>query len=556
MIALVAGLVAAAAIVSGCSPKKADTSGGTGAKVAKGGTISFFITEPAAIDPYNAQESEGTQVTQSIFDSLTVIDSKTGKVLPAAAESWTSNTDGSVWTFKLRAGAKFQNGAPVTAKDFVFAWNRIAESSFKNAKDPSQISYHLAPVKGFDAAQTKGTPLEGLKAVDDSTFQVTLSQSFADFPYVAAHPGLAPVLQTLVEGGVDYNGAKVPFADMPVGNGPFKMSEPWKHDQYVKVVANADYYGTKANVDGVDFKIFKDVDTAYREFQAGTLDFTSIADGQIESAKSAYGVSADGYTVEPGKGVLTGPEAAIYYFPLNNTKAPFNNVKLRKAVSWAINRQAIADTVYEGTRKPANSFLPPGIPGYENNQWPDSNYDVAKAKALLAEAGYPGGKGLGSIKINYNVGAGHDKVVELIQSDLKAIGIATTSEVLEFPQHIKKLTAGDYQMARYGWIADYPIADNFTFAMFNSKSADNASKYKNLAMDAAMVKARATTDEAARVAMYAQIQKTIGADMPVIPIVYYAHRHVGSNRLNGFVYDNQGLAHFENAWLTNGGASK
>jgi len=143
-----------------------------------------------------------------------------------------------------------------------------------------------------------------------------------------------------------------------------------------------------------------------------------------------------------------------------------------------------------------------------------------------------------------------------VQSDLKKIGIQTTTEQLEFPQHIKKLTAGDYQMGRYGWIADYPIADNFGFPEFSSKSADNASKFASATIDADMLKARATIDDTARAAAWAKIQEAIGSQMPVVPIVFYAHRHVGSSRVNDLVYDNQGLPHLDKAWLTGGGASK
>ena len=531
-------------------------SGETKPTAAKGGTISFELGDITAIDPYNAQESEGTQVCQALFDSLTVIDPKTGKVQPAAAESWKPNADGTVWTFKLRSGAKFADGTPVKAEDFVYAWNRIATSAFTNAKDPSQIAYHLGPVVGFDDAQAKGTPMSGVKAVDDSTFEVTLSYPFADWPFVCAHPALAPVPKALVEGGVDFNGTKVPFAEMPVGNGPFKMSEPWKHDQYVKVVRNDDYYGKKANIDGVDFMIFKDLETAYREFQAGNLDFTQIPDGQIEAAKTTYGVSTDGYTVAPGKGVLLGAETAIYFLSLDTKKAPLDNVNLRKAISLAINRDAINSTVYEGTRVPATGMVPPGLPGYVENSWPDSKYDVEAAKKALADAGYPEGKGLKPLKINYNAGAGHAKVVELIASDLKAIGIQTTSETLEGAQHWDMLRTTKYDIGRDGWIADYPIADNFTYPFFDSKSADNHSHYSNSAVDADILKARSTTDDAARAEMYTKIQATIGADVPTVPIVYYAHRRVGSDRLNDFVYDNQGLVAFENAWITGGGAAK
>jgi oligopeptide transport system substrate-binding protein len=553
VLAVTAALVFA---VAGCAPQQPSGQGGTSKEVAKGGTITFELGDITAIDPYNAQESEGTQVTQALFDSLTVIDPKTGLVLPAAAETWTPNADSTVWTFKLRSGATFADGTPVTAQDFVYAWNRIAESASTNATDPSQIAYHLGPVVGFDKAQESGTPMAGVKAIDDMTLEVTLSSAFADWPYVMAHPALAPVPQKLVEGGVDYNGTKVPFAEMPVGNGPFKMSEPWKHDQYIKVVRNDDYYGKKANLDGVDFMIFKDIETAYREFQAGNLDFTQIPDGQIEAAKTAYGVSADGYTVQPGKGVLLGAETAIYFLALNNKKAPLDNPKVRQAISLAINRDAINKTVYEGTRVVANGMVPPGLPGYDKTGWPYAKYDVDAAKKALADAGYPDGKGLPVLALNYNAGAGHAKVMELVASDLKAIGINTKSETLEGAQHWDLLRTTKYDIGRDGWIADYPIIDNFTYPFFDSESSDNHSHYANPEVDSNIAKGRATLDSAERISIYQGVQTTVGEAAPTVPIVYYAHRRVGSNRLNDFVYDNQGLANFAEAWITGGGAAK
>lgn len=550
-------LAGALAAVVGCTPTTSSSSTGSTSAVTKGGTLNFFITEPVAIDPYNAQESEGVQVTQAIFDSLTAIDPTTGKVIPAAADSWSSDASATVWTFKLHPGAKFADGTPVTAKDFVYAWNRIAESASTNATNPSQISYHLSPVVGYDEAQAKGTPMSGLKAIDDLTFQVTLQYPFADWPYVCAHPALAPVSQKLVEGGVPYNGTKVPFDQMPVGNGPYKMSEPWKHDQYIKIVANRDYYGSqKSNIDGVDFQIFKDQDTAYREFQAGNLDFTQIPDGQIAAAKQSYGLSPDGYTINPGKQVLLGPEAAIYYFSFDMKHPPMDNLKLREAISLAVDRNAINQAVYEGSRKVADSYLPPGIPGYAPGQFPYSHYDVAAAKQALVDAGYPGGKGLPTLQICYNTGAGHAQVVELVESNLKAIGINTSTQTLEGAQYWPYMTTTKFEIGRDGWIADYPIADNFTNPMFNSTADDNHSHYSNPKVDAAILDARATTNDAARAAKYAQIQQMIGADAPVMPIVYYAHNFVGSNRVHNLFYDNMGLAHFNSAWLTNGGAGK
>jgi oligopeptide transport system substrate-binding protein len=554
---LLGALVVTAMAVAGCAPSSSSSSGGGGSSgPAKGGTLTYYIAEPTAIDPYNTQESEGTAIECNLFDSLTVIDPKTGKVEAAAADSWSSNASATVWTFKLHSGARFADGTAVKAADFVYAWNRLAESASKNATDPSQIAYHLAPVVGFDTAQTKGTPMSGVKAVDDMTLQVTLQYAFADWPYVVAHPALAPVPQKLVESGVDYNGKKVPFGDMPVGNGPFKMSAPWKHDQYVKVVRNDDYYGKKALLDGVSFMIFKDMETAFREFQAGTIDFAQIPDGQIAMAKTKYGTAADGYTVQPGKGVLLGAETAVYYLSLDTAKKPLDNPNLRKAITFAVNRQAIADVVFEGTRKPATGMIPPGLPGYQPGLFPDSRYDVAAAKKALVDAGYPGGKGLPTLKINVNTGAGHGKVVEIVQSSLKAVGINASIEQLEGVQHWDYLRTKKFDIGRDGWLADYPIADNFTYPFFDSASSDNHSHYSNPAVDADILKARSTLDATARAEIYTGIHKTVGQSNPDVPIVYYAHRHIGSNRVNDLMFDNQGLPHLDRAWLTGGGTAK
>jgi peptide/nickel transport system substrate-binding protein/oligopeptide transport system substrate-binding protein len=547
-------LVVALAISAGCAPKSGGTKGAT-TEPKKGGTLSFYVGEPAYIDPYNTQESEGTQVEQALFDSLTQVDPlDPKKLLPAAAESWEPNADATVWTFKLKQGAKFSDGTPVTAKDFVYAWTRICDPNTKNTltakADPSVISYHLAFVKGFDDLQAgKAKDLAGVKAVDDNTFEVTLSKPFADFAFVVAHPALAPVPQAAVEGGVDVNGTKVAFGDMPVGNGPFKMAEPWKHNQFIKVVQNENYVGTKPNIDGVDFKIFKDVNTAYTEFEAGNLDFTQIGEGQIKAAVAKYGESANGYTVQPGKQSLLGAENAVYYIIFNMKDPLFAKPLVRKAFTEAINRQAICDTVFQGTRQPADNIIPPGIAGYEKGVWADAAYNVEAAKKDLADAGYPEGKGLGTVKLSFNSGAGHEKIMELVQADLKAIGVTATFDSADFPVYLKQLDAGKFQIGRLGWIADYPIADNFLYPLFQSKSGDNKSKFADPAVDSALEKARATTDDAARIAAYQAIDKTIGAQNPVAPLMFYKHHHVGSKRLHDFTYDAQGLGDFTKVWI-------
>lgn len=558
---LVISAVLALALV-GCSGKTDNTGTDTGTDAnapVKGGTMSYYIGEPAYLDPYNCQETEGMQVVQTLFDSLTTTDDlDSTKLLAAAAESWAPNADATVWTFKLNPNGTYSDGTPVKAEDFVYAWNRIANPATKNTltgeADPSIIAYHLGFIKGFDDVQGgKATEMSGLKAVDDLTLEVTLTQSFADFAYVVSHPSLCPTPKALVEGGVDVDGKKVAYGDMPVGNGPFKMAEPWAHDQYVKVARNDNYKtGDVPYLDGVDFKIFKDPETAYTEFEAGNLDFTQIGEGKIKAAEAAYGTSKDGYTVNPGTQALLGAETSVYYLIINNKDKIFAKPEVRKAVSLAINRQAICDIVFEGTREPADGIVPPGIAGYEAGAWADSKYDVEAAKAALAAAGYADGKGLPTIKLSFNSGGGHEKIMELVQSDLKKLGINTKFDSADFPVYLKGLDAGKHQLARLGWVADYPIAYNFLYPLFNSKSGDNKAYYANKAVDAAINDAEMITDDAARIAKFQEISKTIGADNPVAPIMFYKHHHVGSDRLNNFIFNPMYLGNFSKVWITPG----
>lgn len=513
---------------------------GAGGKPVKGGTFSFYIGEPAFIDPVNGQESEGVQVINSVFDSLLAFDFKAGKLMPAAAESWQANADASVWTFKLNKDGKFHNERKVTAADFKYAWERIC-----NPVNESEISYHLSAVKGFQAMQDgTATELEGVKVVDDYTLEVTLDYPFADFEFVVSHPSLCPVPKEEVE--------KDPtaFADKPVGNGPFMLAEPWAHDQYIKVLRFDDYYGEKAYVDGVDFKIFKDDETAFLEFKAGTLDFTVIPSGQVKAVAAEYGESADGYTVEPGKQVLLGPEAAIYYLLLNTKDDTIKNVDLRRALSLAIDRQAICDAVYEGMRVPATGIVPSGILGYLDGQWAYCKYDPEQAKQLLAKAGYPNGEGLPELSIGFNTGRGHEDVMALVQANLTDIGVKSRLDGVEWAQYLDKLDAGEFQIGRLGWLADYPIMDNFLYPLFHSSSADNHSFYANPAADEALMAARRNTDLDSRVKAYQEVDRMIGDDAPVIPINVYRHGRVGSDRIHGFVLDNMGLSNLAVVWIS------
>jgi oligopeptide transport system substrate-binding protein len=528
--ALLVGVVAAVAACGGDDGEGVDTTV-AGEEAVPGGIFNYFIIEPAFIDPFNGQESEGIQVIQCVFDSLVAFDPITSKLVPAAADSWEANDDASVWTFHLNKDAKFHNGRAVTAADFKYAWERIC-----NPVNKSEISYH--PMQAGTA-----TELEGVKALDDYTLEVTLSYPFGDFEMFVGHPSLAPVPKEEVEKDA------AAFADMPIGNGPFKMAAPWQHDQLIQLVRNEDYYGPKAYLDGVDFKIFKDEDTAYLEFQAGNLDFAQIPTGQIEAAKASYGASADGWTIEPGKQVITGAYIGTNYAIFNCENDLLKNADLRKAISLAVNRQAICDTVYEGVRKPATGIVSEGVAGYLPDQWPYAKYDVEQAKEYLVKAGYPNGEGLPEFTIIFNSGAGHENAYALVQADLAAIGVKVKLEGIEWAQFLDTRDSGDFEISRSGWVGDYPSADNFLWPLLSSASADNDGLYNNPEFDALIQEARQTGDTDARLAKYQEAEKLAGEDCPLLIFVNYAHKDVGSDRIHGFVYSVLSLATLEKTWI-------
>lgn len=526
----VKGSLAASALAALAACKKTnDAAGGA----SDGGTMKFYISDPKAIDPYNTQESEGTQVEQILFDALTRYDWDKEEIVPFAADSWEINDDATVFTFKLHEGAKFHNGDDVDAAAFKRGWERIANPKME---PPSEIAYHLSPIKGYEEMQAgKATELEGVKA-DGNTLTVTLTAPMADFIYVVAHPALAPVPEAALKDPKS-------FLTAPIGNGPFKMDGKWESGQYIKVVRNEDYYGTKPKLAGVEFSIQKDPDTAYREFEAGNMDFAQVPTGKVKNAIEAYGKSEDGYTSTPKKQVLLGAEASVYYLVLNMEDKTLQNQALRQAMCMAINRQNIVDTLYEGARVPATGVFPPIIDSDEGNAWEYCKFDRDAAKKLIDDNNLAGT----TITLSYNSGGGHEDLMSTIQADWEAIGLKVKQSSQEWAAYLDTMSAGNFQVARMGWINDYPTLDNSLYPNFFSTAENNYSKYNNPEVDKGLLAARQIVDEDERRAAYRKINQLIAKDIPVIPIVFYAHNYVFSDKVAKAYLDPQHHVDFVNA---------
>lgn len=533
----VKGSLAASALAAlaacGKNNNAASTNDGT-VKASEGGTFKFYISDPVAIDHYNLQESEGTQVGHVLFDSLVEWDWDKGEVKAKAAESWEINDDNTVFTFHLK-DAKFHNGDPVTSESFKRGWQRLVDTTMTT---PGEIGYHLAPVVGYDEmAAGEATELTGLTCPDDKTFVVTLKEPMADFLAVCCHPGLAPAPQAAIDDAANYLLA-------PIGNGPFMMDGKWESGQYINVKRFDDYYGDKPALDAINFSIQKDPKTAYSELEAGNMDFCQIPTGRFAELTEKYGSSVDGYTISPSRQTLAGAEASVYYLAVNLEDETMANKDLRHAIGLAINRQNIVDTLYEGVREPADNVFPPII-DKKGGSWEYAKYDPEAAKKIIDEKGLAGT----TIKLSYNSGGGHEDVMSCIQADLTAVGLNVEQDTKEWAAYLQGLTDGDFQMGRLGWIADYPTLDNFIFPNFYSTADNNYSRYNNPEVDAAIDDARKIVDEDDRKDAYRKINQMVADDMPIIPIMFYAHQHVASDRVNELYYNAQGIADLGHASL-------
>lgn len=531
------GLAASAlAALAACGKNEnaASAQGDSAVKATDGGTFKYYISDPVAIDPYNLQESEGTQVGHVLFDSLVEWDWDKSDVKAKAAASWEISDDNTVFTFHLK-DAKFHNGDPVTAESFKRGWQRLVDPSMAT---PGEIGYHLSPVMGYDEmASGSAKEISGLTCPDDKTFVVTLSTPMADFLAVCCHPGLAPVPQAAIDDPDS-------FLLAPIGNGPFMMDGKWESGQYINVKRFEDYYGDKPALDAINFSIQKDPKTAYSELEAGNMDFCQIPTGRIQELSEKFGKSVDGYTISPSRQALLGAEASVYFLAVNLEDETMANKDLRHAMSLAINRQNIVDTLFESGREPADNVFPPII-DKKGGSWEFAEYDPEKAKQIIDEKGLAGT----TVKLSYNSGGGHEDIMSCIQADLQTVGLTVEQDTKEWAAYLQGLTDGSFQLGRMGWIADYPTLDNFIYPNFYSTADNNFSRYNNPEVDAAIDAARAIADEDERKDAYRKINQMVADDMPIIPIMFYAHQHVASDRVNELYYNAQGIADLGHASL-------
>ncbi len=480
-----------------------------------GGTFRFALVEPTAIDPYNAQESEGVLVTHNLFTELVSVDAN-GKVSPAAANSWTPNGDCSQWTFDLKQGTTFHNGEPVDAAAFKRGWERAAAKSAA-----SDVAYHMNEIQGFDAMQTgTANALAGVNAGNPGQLVVTLARADCEFYLRTYQTVFSPVPTTA--GAADNQS----YNDQPIGNGPFMMDGPWQHNRGIRLKRFESYTaGPKANLDAVEITIVPGgqgaVQAEYDGFVNGTFDWARLPTPLLTRARSSY---------EPRGEWLSKKTNGINYLLPMVTTVPLNNVPARQAVSLAINRAAISQGVFQGSATPADSFVPPVFPeAYQPGVCTVCSYDPQRAKQLAQQAGLTPGS---TINFQFNTGGGHEEWTAAVAQELKDnLGLNVNYNGVPFVDLLKNEQApGASGLFRSAWSADYPTPGNYLQPLLSTAAigttdpsrpvtGDNRGRYSNPAFDQLLAQAAATKDDAARTKLYQQAEQiAIGQDLAEIPL--------------------------------------
>ena len=474
--------------------------------------------EPSTLDPARVSDIYSRSVSQQIFDGLVQFD-QTLTVVPALAQHWKASRDGLTWTFTLRKGVRFHNGREVTADDVVFSLTRLLDPRVK-----SSAADLFTTIRGaLDFREGRTREIAGLSAVDRTTVRVALTETFA--PFVAllaiAHAKIVP--RDVVESNPDG------FGLHPVGTGPFRFGR-WERKSEIVLDANRDYFDGAPRLSRVVYRILAGEawDTAYDQFLAGAFE-----DAPVPIAKYAAAIR------NPNHVYVKRPNITVRFYGINSRWGPLADRRVRQAVVHALDRQALIDEAHHGRYLLARGVLPPGTLGY-NPKLTGYAFDPARARELLALAGFPGGQGLPVIPF---WAAAKDASVEKeharMKRALETVGVRTEFHyVNDWPSFSRQVKDGKLPVFQYAWYADAPDPDNFLFKLFHSQSRDNVFGYRNPVVDDLLIRARGESEMQRRVELYRRIEQLVIDDAPIVPVFHYTYErlfqpYVRSVEVNG-----------------------
>ncbi len=506
-------------LLGGCG-KKNDWSHFTGSSAAGRTDLNYGNgTEPQDLDPQIVTGVPENKIVNALFEGLVAYGPEGQGTVPAAAESWTISDDGLVYTFTLQPEGKWSNGEPVTAMDFVRSYQRILTPELA-----SEYSNKLYPVVGaleFNLGKLKDFSQTGFKALDDRTLQITLKRRTPFLLESMKHYAWFPVPIATIEkfGGLTRKGSAWTRAENIVGNGAFVLKE-WSRQQRIVVEASPTYWGRAAvRLTKITFFPTENIDTEERMFRTGQLDKTN----ELPLDKT------DVYRQAPPGVLRIDPMLAIYFFRLNTTRPPLTDKRVRKALALAIDREQIVQRVTKQGQQPAYNACPP-MEAFTSSA--RLTGDVALARQLLAEAGYPEGKGLPKLELLYNTSQNHRKIAEALQQMWRTtLGIDVELVNQEWGVYLDSQNTLNYTLSRAGWVADYADPNTF-FDLWRTGDGNNDTGFSSAEYDRLLEVALNAGSEAERMATYSRMDAILMDEVPFIPLYFYTRTFAINPRLH------------------------
>jgi oligopeptide transport system substrate-binding protein len=482
-------------------------------------------SEPQGIDPHIVTGVPEHHILISLCEGLTIPNpNPTGSdgYIPGTAESWTISDDGKEYIFKLNKNAKWSNGDPVTADDFVWSWKRILTASL-GSQYPDMLyylvgayEYHNGEIDNFDEV--------GIKALDSHTLKVNLKNPTPFFIGLLSHYSTWPVHKETVlkHGDIDDRNGEWTRPGNFVCNGPFQL-KTWELNNKIVVEKNPHYYdASMVRLNEIHYYPVSNVMTEDRMFRAGQLHLTS----SMPTQKCPI------YIEEKNPNLKIDPYMGTYFYRINTENETLSDVRVRKALAYSIDRQLLVDKVTQCGQIPAYSFTPPGSNGYQPST--EIPYDPTLAKQLLAEAGYSSDNPFPKLEILFNTNEGHRKVALAIQQMWQnELGIEVELVNQDWKVYLSREMVGDFQISRAGWIGDYEDPNTFLDLMRPNRG-NNKTGWENMDFDALVEEANTINDQEKRYELLNEAEKILIDNMPIIPLYTYVRVYQLSPDVKGF----------------------
>lgn len=480
-------------------------------------------SEPKGLDPHLVTGVPENHIISALVEGLIAYHPTDDlEPEPGVAQSWAANDDFTVWTFKLRDNARWTNGNPVTAHDFVYSWQRILSPDL--GAEYAEMLYVLENAEEFHQGRLRDFRQVGVNALDDKTLEVRLAGPTPHFLSMLKHYSFYPVNSKVVEqfGGMTDRQTRWSTLENYVGNGPFRLKQ-WVTNQVIEVEKNPAYWdAANVKLNGIRFFPVENATTEETMFRNGRLHLTSTVNpDKIATFKKSMPSS-----------LVMAPYLGTYFYRLNTTRKPFDDPRVRRALALAINKELLVQRVTQGGQAPATGFVPQGIPGYQASN--AIRFDPDQARSLLAEAGYPGGRGFPRAEILVNTSEAHRKIAEAIQAMWRAqLGIEVGIYNQEWKVYLDSQSKLDYDISRAGWIGDYVHPMTF-LDLFTTGNGNNDTGWSNAQYDTLIRQARTARNEGQRLSLMREAEQVLLNDLPIVPIYWYTRTYLKDPRLRGW----------------------